>query len=133
MNNRIKQLREIECLTQQKFADRLHIKRGAVANYEIGRNTPSDSVIALICREFDVNETWLRTGEGDMFIPKDLDDEIAEFMGTVLREDIRTSARKRVIDAVRRIPPDMWSAIADILEQQNNEYGPLLPPNDKEG
>ena len=69
----------------------------------------------------------------EVFIPKDLDDEIAEFMGTVLREDIRTSVRKRVIDAVRRIPPDMWSAIADILEQQNDEYGPLLPPNDEEG
>lgn len=69
MNERIKKLRKDLDLTQQEFADRISIKRGAVANYEIGRNIPSDSVINLICREFNVNETWLRTGTGEMFNP----------------------------------------------------------------
>lgn len=69
MNDRIKRLRKELDLTQQEFADRISIKRGAVANYEIGRNIPSDSVINLICREFNVNESWLRTGTGEMFNP----------------------------------------------------------------
>ena len=69
MDERIKKLRKDLDLTQQEFADRISIKRGAVANYEIGRNIPSDSVINLICREFNVNETWLRTGTGEMFNP----------------------------------------------------------------
>ena len=69
MNDRIKRLRKELDLTQQEFADRISIKRGAVANYEIGRNIPSDSVINLICREFNVNEAWLRTGTGEMFNP----------------------------------------------------------------
>lgn len=69
MNERIKRLRKELDLTQQEFADRISIKRGAVANYEIGRNIPSDSVINLICREFNVNEAWLRTGTGEMFNP----------------------------------------------------------------
>ncbi len=64
--NRIKHLRKTLGLTQQEFADRLSVKRGTIANYEIGRNVPHDSVIALICREFHVNEQWLRTGEGEM-------------------------------------------------------------------
>ena len=67
IGERIKQLRKALGLTQQEFADRLAIKRGALANYEIGRNDPIDAVINLICREFDVREEWLRAGEGEMF------------------------------------------------------------------
>lgn len=67
MNERIKELRKALNLTQQEFADRLNIKRGAIANYEVGRNEPIDAVISLICREFNVNEEWLRNGSGEMF------------------------------------------------------------------
>ena len=67
MNERIKELRKALNLTQQEFADRLNIKRGAIANYEVGRNEPIDAVISLICREFNVNEEWLRDGSGEMF------------------------------------------------------------------
>ncbi len=67
MNERIKKLRKSLGLTQQEFGDRIGIKRNTLANYEIGRNEPIDAVLNLICREFNVNETWLRTGEGEMF------------------------------------------------------------------
>lgn len=70
MKQRLKALREKTGLTQEEFAARLGIKRTAISNYEIGRNKPIDAVISLICREFNVNETWLRTGEGEMFLPK---------------------------------------------------------------
>ena len=73
MNTRMKQLRSHLGLTQQEFADRIGIKRGAIANYEVGRNEPVDSVIALICREFHVNEAWIRTGTGDMMLPESTD------------------------------------------------------------
>lgn len=66
MNERIKELRKTLKLTQQEFADRLNIKRGAIANYEVGRNEPIDAVISLICKEFNVNEEWLRDGTGEM-------------------------------------------------------------------
>ena len=79
MNERIKKLRKALNLTQQEFADRIGIKRGAIANYEIGRNEPADSVCSLICREFNVNEEWLRSGSGEMFVPEPSDalDELA--------------------------------------------------------
>lgn len=67
MNERIKQLRKELGLTQQQFADNLKIARGNIAAYEVGKNSPSDAVISLICREFDVNEVWLREGSGNMF------------------------------------------------------------------
>lgn len=64
---RLKKVRKAFDLTQQEFADKIGSKRNTVATYEMGRNDPSAAVISLICREFHVNETWLRTGEGEMF------------------------------------------------------------------
>lgn len=67
MKERMKLVRKKLGLTQEEFADRLGIKRGAISNYEIGRNVPIDAVLSLICKEFGVNGEWLRTGEGEMF------------------------------------------------------------------
>lgn len=90
MNERLKSLRAALGLTQQEFADRLKIKRGSVANYEIGRNEPIDAVITLICREFGVNEVWLRTGEGgpdNMFTKISDDDEYSLSLGKLSLEE----------------------------------------------
>lgn len=67
MNERIKKLRKSLDLTQQKFADRLGVKRNTVGQWECGINALTDQVINSICREFNVNENWLRTGNGEMF------------------------------------------------------------------
>lgn len=67
VGERIKMLRKHLDLTQQKFGERLGIKGNTVAQYELGRNEPIDAVLSLMCKEFNVNEEWLRTGEGEMF------------------------------------------------------------------
>lgn len=74
MKDRIRKIRRDLDLTQQEFADRLGIKRGTIANYELGRNEPVDSVISLICREFNVSEEWLRNGIGEIFNPEPRDE-----------------------------------------------------------
>lgn len=74
VDERLKQLRKKLGLTQQEFADRLNIKRGAVANYEIGRNVPIDAVVSLICQVFNVRREWLLDGEGTMFQPEPVDE-----------------------------------------------------------
>ena len=66
MHDRIKKLRKVLDLTQREFGERIGVKPNTIATYEIGRNTPIDAVVSLICREFGVNEEWLRTGAGDM-------------------------------------------------------------------
>ncbi len=66
VGERIRKLRKELDMTQQKFGERIGIKGNTVAQYELGRNEPVDAVFSLICREFNVNETWLRTGEGEM-------------------------------------------------------------------
>ena len=67
-------------MTQQEFAKRIGVKRNTIGQYEIGRNEPIDTVINLICREFNVNEKWLRNGEGEMFNPAPTDtlDQLAK-------------------------------------------------------
>lgn len=70
MNERLRKLRRELDMTQKRFAEKLGIKQNTVATYELGRIVPSDSVIRLICSEFNVREEWLRTGSGDMFSDK---------------------------------------------------------------
>lgn len=115
MNERIKSLRKALGLTQHEFADKLGVKRGTVANYELDRNEPSNSVVSLLCREFDVNETWLRTGEGEMFIKKSRDQEIAAFMGNVLKGE--PDFRRRLVAVLSRMSAAEW----ELLEQKIKE------------
>ena len=79
IGERIKELRKALGMTQEKFAERIGLKRNSVALIELGRDT-SDQTIFAICREFRVNEEWLRTGAGDMFVPTpaSIVDELAE-------------------------------------------------------
>lgn len=116
MNERIKELRKRLNLTQQEFADRLSIKRGAVANYEVGRNTPSDSVIALICREFNVSERWLREGDGEMFLPQDDAAELMMLAGRFLGSE-PTEFQQRFARMILSLPPEGW----DLLERKARE------------
>lgn len=73
IGQRIKELRKKFNLTQQEFCERIGVKRNTIAKYETERGEPIDAVISLICREFDVNEQWLRTGNGDIFAAKPFD------------------------------------------------------------
>lgn len=68
LNKRIKKLRNELNLTQQEFANKIGITQNTYANYEIGRRNPSNSVINNICKTFNVNEDWLRYGQGQIFL-----------------------------------------------------------------
>lgn len=107
MNERIKKLRRTLDLTQQEFADRLGIKRGGISNYEIGRNEPADSVVSLICREFNVNEEWLRNGIGEMFLPTDRNADIARLTKQLLDEE-SDSFKNRLISILSNLSVEEW-------------------------
>ena len=116
MNDRIKEVRTVLGLSQQGFADRIGIKRGAVANYEVGRNEPIDAIISLICREFHVDEHWLRTGDGEMFVQISRDKEIMRFVGDVMQgED--DNFQRRFLLALSRLPEERWKDIEDFARQ----------------
>ena len=73
MNERLKQLRKALKLNQVDFGDKLSLTGSAISRYESGVNAMADNIVLLICREFDVNEEWLRYGTGSMFSQKNMD------------------------------------------------------------
>ena len=120
VGSRIKELRNSLDLTQQKFADRLGIQRGAIANYELERNVPIDAVISLICREFNVREAWLRDGTGEML--EQLTE--ARFFGGLSKE----SASPEVlafIDALRKTPEPAIRAALEFVCNVYESYNAL--------
>ncbi len=114
MNQRLKKLRKSLDLTQQKFADRIGIARGNVGAYEVGKNAPSDAVISLICREFNVNEDWLRTGEGEMFIKQTRDEQIASFVGSIQSSE-DDSFKKRFISMLSSLDESEWEVLEKMV------------------
>lgn len=80
MNERIKRIRKSLGLTQAEFAHKLGIKQNTVACYETGIRIPSDAIIKSISKNFNVSEYWLRTGEGEMFIPITEDEKLLEVL-----------------------------------------------------
>lgn len=117
MNERIKRLRSKLEMTQQEFADRLGIKRGTLANYEIGRNEPIDAVISLMCKEFHVNEIWLRTGEGgddNMFTKMDEDDRYSINLGKLSKTENQMA--RNMLNAIAEADPEKLKHIEEFMK-----------------
>lgn len=110
MKDRIKKIRKELDLTQQKFAEKIGVKQNTVAQYEMGRNIPIDSVISLICREFNVNEQWLRDGAGEMFIERTRDEQIASFVGSI-QASADDSFKKRFISMLSALDESEWEVL----------------------
>lgn len=117
LNERIKKLRKILDLTQQDFADRLGTTRNNIAGYEIGRRAPSIAVISLICREFNVNETWLRTGKGDMFVLKEED-----ALDELVKKKNLSEADRLLIEKFLSLKADQRKAVTDYVISVADEY-----------
>lgn len=80
INERIRQVRKSQNLTLEKFGEKLGVKRNTVSQWENGVNNITDSTIMLICKEFNVNEDWLRNGQGPKLndVNSKLDDLFSE-------------------------------------------------------
>lgn len=116
MGEHIKELRKALGLTQQEFADKLGIVRNNIAGYETGKRSPSDAAISLICREFNVNEDWLRTGGGEMFVTLSKEEELTDFLGDLIKGE-RGDFARRLVSVLSRMTPDEW----DMLERKAKE------------
>lgn len=116
MKNRIRELRKALGLTQSAFGSRLGVKGNTIANYESNLRVPSDAIIFSICREFDVNEDWLRTGSGDMFIVKTRSQEIVDFMSELMN-DPDDSFKRRFIESVAQLSEEEWKVIEQIIDR----------------
>lgn len=110
MNERIRKLRRTLDLTQKQFGDRIGVKGNTIATYELGRNEPIDSVLALIVREFHVNEKWLRTGEGEMFAPAP-----TSALDALAEEQNLTHGEYILIEKLLSLKPEVRQGILDYI------------------
>ena len=124
MGERIKKVRKALDLTQREFGERISIKQNSVAQIEMGRNT-SDQTIVSICREFNVNETWLRTGEGEMFIQQSKDDELEQVLSDIAASD--DELIKRIIRAYWKLDDKEKSAVKKLIDGFSSESSLSAP------
>lgn len=116
MNERIKLLRKALELNQTDFGARIGVKQGTVAAYESGARVPLDSVIVSICREFGVSESWLRSGEGEMFLQLSREEEITKFCMSIIR-DPDSEFQRQFVSVLARLEPPQWQLLSDMADK----------------
>ena len=118
-NERVKELRKSLGLTQEKFGERVGLKKSAISQIESGVNGVTDQLRLAVFREFNVNEDWLRTGEGSMFVELDEDEEITKFLGDILSD--QPDFRRRLISVLSRMTPDEWALLEAKIRELSEE------------
>jgi len=86
MNDRVREIRKTLNLTMEKFGERLGVTRTAISNIESCNRKVTEQMLKSICREFNINENWLRTGEGNMFRELPEEEETASIVSDLLEE-----------------------------------------------
>ena len=112
MNERIKELRKTLGLTLDKFGDRIGVGKTAISKIENGDRSVTDQMFKSICREFNVREEWLRSGNGEMFVQMSRDEEIASFINSI-QQGCTDSFKKRFIKVLASLDESDWKFIEE--------------------
>ena len=129
IGERIKAIRRSLDLTQTEFATRIGSVQNTVTGYENGRRNPSAPVVSLICREFNVSEAWLRTGEGEMFAARSHEDELAATVNNLLSSE-KPEFRRRLILALSGLSDAQWDYLESFLQGVLEANSAEEPPED---
>ena len=122
MKEKIKAIRKALGFTQQEFASKLGVKQNTIAQYEMGRNSPSDAIIFSICREFNVSEEWFRHGTGDMFISVPSDEAIDSFVSKAKKDN---GFKKSFLFTLSKLDEGEWDFVKKFMESVLEEMGTI--------
>ena len=114
MGERVRELRKTLGLSGEKFGEKIGLKRNSLSQIETGKNNLSEQSILAICREFNVNEEWLRYGTGEIFKDMTLDEEIISFIGEI-QWDASSTFKKRFISAIAKLSDEEWKVLEKII------------------
>ncbi|MEE0761732.1 MAG: helix-turn-helix transcriptional regulator [Acutalibacteraceae bacterium] len=103
-------------MRQVEFGEAIKVNQSYISKLIVGKRIPSDRTISYICNEFDVNEEWLRTGEGSMFIERTKDEELSYLIGKLLSDE-EDSFKKRLIAALLKLDETEWKTVEKIAEE----------------
>jgi transcriptional regulator with XRE-family HTH domain len=127
INERIKQVRKNNNLTMEKFGERIGVKKNTVSQWESGVNNPTDQTIMLICKEFNVDENWLRTGEGEMSPSTDREKSITDAVNRLMGGE-SDSFKSRFINMLAGLTESEW----EIIERKAIELARSAPASKPE-
>lgn len=116
MKERIAVLRKTLGLTQKQFGEQIGVQRGTIANYELGRNIPTETVRLMICKVFGVRREWLETGEGEIFVKRTRYDQIREMSDEYMKDE-SDSFRNRLISVISELSEEQLAVLAEIAEK----------------
>ena len=120
MHTRISEIVSKSGLTKTDFAKRIGISQPFLSQLCAGVKTPSDRTIVDICREFDCNEVWLRTGEGEPFKERSREEEIMRF--AVQTNKGSDEFRKALVAMLAKLDDEDWNALGKIADKLLEEY-----------
>lgn len=117
MKERLKEIRKSNPngKTQETFANYLEISKENISSYESGRRNPSDAFLKLVCEKCNVNEDWLRTGNGEMFMPETKDEQISKMLADVMKSE-DGNFKKKLISALAQLDKDGWDKLEEFVD-----------------
>jgi len=111
MNERLKELRKTLGYSQREFGDKLGLSRDVISNLELGRVDLKEHIIKLICEVFNVNEQWLRIGQGEMFLKLSREDEITQWLGSLVKPDNNNEFMKKFVHMLSKLDIEDWKVL----------------------
>lgn len=124
MNERIRQIRKDAGLTLEKFGERIGITASSCSTMESGKSNPSDQTVRSICREFNVSEVWLRTGQGEPYNKLDDDAEINFILESIGTTD---PVMVRILKAYWHLSKSERAAFRKFVDYVVDEYKKNTP------
>ena len=115
MKDRIKAIRKEKKINQTDFGRSVMVSMSAVQKWESGENDPSDAVITLICQNYGVNEVWLRTGKGEMFVQRSPEDIIATWLGD-LAGGKGSDFQRRLVSVMAQLTEEKWAVLEQLAK-----------------
>ena len=117
MNTRIKELRTTLHKSQEEFGKYLGLSKSGVSEIEAGRRNVTEQHIIMLknCSDFNINEKWLRTGDGEMFLPKTMEQELIDFTADLLVGE-NESFKKRLISALAKLSEEQWDLLEGLID-----------------
>lgn len=123
LKDRIKEIRKEFELTQTQFGSKVGVKGNTIGNYEMGLRTPSDAVIFSICREFNVNENWLRSGNGEKYTSTTPYEKAYGRFGYIMENGAvsKKAALSVFLELLYTVPDDTWDMMMKQFEEIKKE------------
>lgn len=115
MNERVKELRKALGLTLEKFGERVGVTKSGISKLERGERSVTDQMLISIVREFNVNEQWLRTGEGEMFAAASTHDQVEHIVQQALKGN--DEFRIQVFTALGEMTDEEWDMVKRFVEK----------------